>query len=172
MSTELGDKSTCMPYPCLTILPKYAHFSPHNDPEWKILKVNSDATFHGTVLQQVCRIKFFDPQHYEHTVHQRQLAKLPILGSKQRLCCSTFLSIWTPTEGEPSRTYSFSDQLNVLQIRACTFSLITGNTVVIITGVRRQEITIATLIISSTVLSITEQIKSMMEMSLLIFKHR
>ena len=76
----------------------------HNDPKWKILKEKRDSTIHGVAASLQNQIL---PQHYEHIVHQRQLAKLPMLGSEQTLLRHIFLSIWKPTEGELPGTSSF-----------------------------------------------------------------
>ena len=61
------------------------HTSLAQRPRMKILKVKSDASIHGVAASLQNQIL---PQHYEHIVYQRQLAKLPILGSEQRLCYS------------------------------------------------------------------------------------
>ena len=57
------------------------------NPEWKILKVKSDATIHGVAASLQKQIL---PQHCEYIVHRPQVAKLLILVSEQRFVTAHF----------------------------------------------------------------------------------
>ena len=67
----------CIPYPWAQKIAKICILLSHNNPEWKILKVKSEAIIHDVAASLQTQIH---QQHYMHIVHKRQLAKLPILG--------------------------------------------------------------------------------------------